>query len=204
MHVKSFSMKALSEIVAENLIALRKKVGLTQQELADRLAYSDKTVSKWELGKAIPSVDVLKELADFYGVTVDYLITENDAPIQTFVSKQEQIQKYNHIIVLALVATIIYLVATVIFVWTLFSERFTPWWQVFVWGTAVVAFAEAAIMRRWFKSHKWVWLGFASAFVWTICASFYLQFISQNIWYVFLIGVPVEILLVFLSMMRKG
>ncbi|MCR5333190.1 MAG: helix-turn-helix domain-containing protein, partial [Bacilli bacterium] len=47
-------MKALSEIVAENLAALRKKVGLTQQELADRLAYSDKTVSKWELGRAIP------------------------------------------------------------------------------------------------------------------------------------------------------
>ncbi|MCR5332675.1 MAG: helix-turn-helix domain-containing protein, partial [Bacilli bacterium] len=195
--------KALSEIVAENLAALRKKVGLTQQELADRLAYSDKTVSKWELGRAIPSVDVLKELADFYGVTVDYLITEN-ADINVNVdNRKEKIQKYNHIIVLSLVATIIYLIATITFVWTLFREKFAPWWQVFIWATAVASFAIAAIMRRWFKGNRIAWLILASVFVWSLLAAFYCQFIDQNIWYIFIIGAPVEILLGFLTMMRK-
>ena len=70
-------MKPLNEIVAQNLVELRKKSGLTQQQLAENFSYSDKTVSKWELGYAIPSVEVLKSLADYYGVNVDYFLVEH-------------------------------------------------------------------------------------------------------------------------------
>ena len=196
-------MKALSEIVAENLIALRKKAGLTQQDLADQLAYSDKTVSKWELGKAIPSVDVLKELADFYGVTVDYLISENGnvAKIDPKIVKKEQ---GNRIIVLFLIATIVYLIATVIFVWTIMMKNMQPLWQIFVWATSLTALISAEIIRRRMRDKKIAWLVLASVFVWTLIAAFYLQFLEQNVWYIFIVGVPIQILLIFLMIMRKG
>lgn len=196
-------MKALSEIVAENLIALRKKAGLTQQDLADQLAYSDKTVSKWELGKAIPSVDVLKELADFYGVTVDYLISENDQPIKVD-SKKSTKEENNRIIVLFLISTIVYLIATVVFVWTIMMPNMSPLWQTFVWGTALDALIVANILRIKWRAKKIAWLVFSSIFVWSLLAAFYLQFLQYNIWYIFIIGAPIEILLVFLMIMRKG
>ena len=196
-------MKALSEIVAENLIALRKKAGLTQQDLADRLAYSDKTVSKWELGKAIPSVDVLKELADFYGVTVDYLISENDVQIKMDEDKVKK-ERNNRIIVLFLVATIVYLFATVVFVWTILMRNMEPMWQVFIWATAVAALIIADIIRRKMRDQKVAWLILSSIFVWAFLAGWYFQFLDQNIWYIFIVGAPVEILLVFLMIMRKG
>lgn len=196
-------MKALSEIVAENLIALRKKAGLTQQDLADQLAYSDKTVSKWELGKAIPSVDVLKELADFYGVTVDYLISENDVQIKMDEDKEKK-ERNNRIIVLFLIGTIIYLIATVVFVWTIMMKSMSPMWQVFIWATALAALVVADIVRRRMRTQKIAWLILSSIFVWSFIAGWYFQFLDQNIWYIFIVGAPIEILLVFLMIMRKG
>lgn len=196
-------MKALSEIVAENLIALRKKAGLTQQDLADQLAYSDKTVSKWELGKAIPSVDVLKELADFYGVTVDYLISENNTADKVDPKINKKVEG-NRIIVLFLVATIVYLIATVVFVWTIMMKNMKPLWQIFVWATSLTTLISAEIVRRRMRDKKISWLVLASVFVWTLIAAFYLQFLEQNVWYIFIVGVPIQILLVFLMMMRKG
>ena len=68
-------MKNLNEIIGENLTFLRKKAGFTQLELGEKFNYSDKTVSKWEQGSVLPSVDVLKEIADFYGVSVDYILS---------------------------------------------------------------------------------------------------------------------------------
>ena len=77
-------MEDLRKIIAENIVALRKSSSMTQIELAQRLDYSDKSVSKWERGESIPGVVVLKQIADIFGVTVDYLITDthvdNNAP----------------------------------------------------------------------------------------------------------------------------
>ena len=58
----------------ENLARLRKKAGLTQQQLADKLGFSNKTISKWETGETLPEITVLPKLAAVFAVTVDYLI----------------------------------------------------------------------------------------------------------------------------------
>ena len=64
--------------VAANLIRLRTAAGLTQSALGDKLNYSDKSVSKWERGDAAPDVFVMKQIADIYGVTVDYLLQPHE------------------------------------------------------------------------------------------------------------------------------
>lgn len=66
-------------IVAKNLTELRKSRGLTQSELAEKLKYSDKTVSKWETGDSLPDISVLAELAALYGISLDDLVHENAA-----------------------------------------------------------------------------------------------------------------------------
>lgn len=56
------------------LASLRKNAGMTQQDAADRLGVSNKTVSKWESGGGFPDITVLPALAELYGVTADDIL----------------------------------------------------------------------------------------------------------------------------------
>ena len=67
-------MDELKETISKNLIELRTQARLTQAQLADMLNYSDKAVSKWERGEAIPDIRVLIKLAEIYNINVDDII----------------------------------------------------------------------------------------------------------------------------------
>lgn len=73
------AMSDLKEIIAANLIRLRQEVGLTQAQLAEKLNYTDKAVSKWERGESIPDLRVLIQLAEIYNITVDDIVREKKA-----------------------------------------------------------------------------------------------------------------------------
>lgn len=60
----------------EFLRALRKAKGLTQEEVAEKLFVSPKTVSRWESGNSIPDINIIQSVAEFYGVTVDELLAD--------------------------------------------------------------------------------------------------------------------------------
>ena len=64
-------MEELKKIIAKNLVTYRKQAHLTQAELAEKVGYSDKNVSKWERAEGVPDVLVLHQLAELYGVTVN-------------------------------------------------------------------------------------------------------------------------------------
>lgn len=76
--------------LAEKLIYLRKKQGLTQLELAEKLDVSRQAVSRWEVGATIPSTDNLKILGDLYEVPVDYLLNEE---LESIAKKDEDAQE---------------------------------------------------------------------------------------------------------------
>ena len=60
----------------EKLFQCRKRCGLSQEELAERLGVSRQAVSKWELGTALPELDKLKLLAKTFGVSTDWLLDD--------------------------------------------------------------------------------------------------------------------------------
>lgn len=62
------------KVFGENLAKLRKKAKLTQQELAEQIGFSNKTVSKWENAETLPEITILPKLAAIFGVSVDYLL----------------------------------------------------------------------------------------------------------------------------------
>ena len=59
----------------EKLQELRKKRGLTQEELADALYVSRTAISKWESGRGYPNIDSLKEISNFFSVSIDDLLS---------------------------------------------------------------------------------------------------------------------------------
>ena len=69
--------KKTIEIVRQNLIDLRKQSKLTQVELADKIGYSAKTVSRWETGDVIPDIDTLEVLSNIYNISIKDLFDAN-------------------------------------------------------------------------------------------------------------------------------
>ena len=63
-------------IFADNLIALRKKEGWSQEELAQQLNVSRQSVSKWEGAQSVPDLDKIVQLSRIFGVSTDYLLKD--------------------------------------------------------------------------------------------------------------------------------
>lgn len=66
--------------LGEKISTLRKKAGLSQVDLADKFSVSRQAVSKWETGEAVPEIAKLVALAREFGVSVDYLVSDDAAP----------------------------------------------------------------------------------------------------------------------------
>ena len=116
-------MEDIKSIIAGNIVQLRRKSGMTQIELAEKLNYSDKAVSKWERGESVPDISVLKNIADLFGVTVDYLITAEHEEIceteQESLEDAEEVarkKKRKKVMIAGMSVLLVWLVAAVIFV----------------------------------------------------------------------------------------
>jgi transcriptional regulator with XRE-family HTH domain len=197
-------MDDLKPIIAKNIIELRKSVNWTQAELAQKLNYSDKAVSKWERAESIPDVAVLKEIAVLFNVTIDYLLEADHTKEDIFqvVSKHK---KRNRLIITLLSASLVFLIATLIFVfWELNSLKLSqPSWIAYVYALPIACIVLLVFNSIW---GKWK-TNFAiiSLLVWSILLAVYLSFPSQNIWLIFIIGIPGQIIILLWANFRlKG
>lgn len=192
-------MKDLRSIIAANIQNLRTESRLTQLELAEILNYSDKAISKWERAEAIPDITVLKRLADYFSVSVDYLLEqEHTAGLSEIALKK--LRKRNHIIISLVSVFGIFALATVIFSLLLLSEvSFVPW-LVFVYAGSAAAIVTLVFNCVW--GIKKLNLLIISVLVWFTLASIYLTLflcVGLNWWVIFVIGIPLQAILVILS-----
>ena len=109
----------LQKTIAKNIIELRHASNMTQSDLAEKLGYSDKSVSKWERAEGVPDVICLKNIADLFGVTVDYLLSD-DHCVHTIAPSAPptstlQPSGINHRVIAILAISSVWLLAGVIF-----------------------------------------------------------------------------------------
>lgn len=79
-------------VLSEKLYELRKKGGLSQEQLAEQLGVSRQAISKWESGKAIPESDTLISISKYFNVTLDYLMKEDGSAVSESVANTESDQ----------------------------------------------------------------------------------------------------------------
>ena len=77
----------------EKLHQLRKRKGLTQEELAEALFVSRTAISKWESGRGYPNIDSLKAIAKFFGITIDELLSGDEL---LTIAEEDTKQKERH------------------------------------------------------------------------------------------------------------
>lgn len=196
-------MENLEQIVAQNLTDLRKAQKWTQAELAEKLNYSDKSVSKWERGDALPDLKVLQQMADLFGVTLDFFVTENAASER---EKFEVPKSENgfRIGVELLAVCVVWLGAVTGFIFgTTYAEMRDPWLWL-IWAVPASAFVLSYFNLRW--KFRVCAIVFESILCWTLLAAVFLQLLHNhfNLWQVFLIGVPTQAAILLWAQIRKG
>lgn len=194
-------MDTLEEIVANNLTELRRNARLTQAELAEKINYSDKSVSKWERGEALPDLKVLMQLADLYGVTVDYFVTK-DAGKQKQEFDFPKSEKRYRIGVELFAACAVWIAATAVFCSTAIYS--TGYWMAFVWAVPLSMLVLALFSQRW--QFNVCVIVFRSIFCWTFLAAVFFQLLaySYNVWMIFLIGIPLQGAIILWSLIRHN
>jgi len=181
-------MENLKSIIAKNIVLLRTGAHLTQAELAERLNYSDKAVSKWERGESLPDITVIKTIADMFGVTVDWLLRENgEQPVPDSNKK-----KINRKMITLLAVCAVWFVAVLVFA-VMFFCGYGIQWLAFV--AAVPASFTALLVFCCVWGRKTLIMPIVSLLLWTFIAFVYLLLLTvfdQNFWALFLVGLPAQ------------
>lgn len=193
-------MKPIKNIIATNLVKLRLEKGYTQAELANMLNYTDKSVSKWENGDVTPPIDVLKALADIYGVSLDFLVEE--FPSENFDRHYHAKENnLNKIFITLFAVLFVWLVVTVLFVYNSILNLEKPW-LLFIVAVPFSMLVLLIFNSIWGKKKFTFFI--VSILIWTTLASTYLNYIEYTPWTIFLIGVPLQIAVILWSQLKTS
>lgn len=181
--------------IGANIAFFRKRAGLTQAALAQQLNYSDKAISKWERGDSIPDVLTMMQLASQFGITVNDLLTDVDAPPGTPSSLEEaadapEKRKADKNVILALCTTLVWFVALFFFV-VLRAFRIPFNWVPFVYAIPANAIVLLSLRSAW---HDYRWnKALISVIAWGGLASIHVTILAVLHWnlpLIYLLGIP--------------
>ncbi len=195
-------MKDLKQIIAENIIELRKRHKMTQAELAEELNYTDKAVSKWERGESIPDIQTLKELASKFGVTVDYILNENsDEEKEKYLMPEKT--KYNKLAITLLFVVMVWFVATLFYVYAvIYKFEYANLWVVFIFCIPASAVLLLIFNFKWGR-RKYAFI-INTVLNWSTLLSIFLASLSYvKMWPIFFVGIPLQIIIFLWSQIRK-
>lgn len=192
-------MNDLRKIIAKNLVELRKKNNFTQSDLAAMLKYSDKAISKWEIGESLPDVEVLYNICKIYNVSFEYILTEGN-----YDSKKDLVYKSNSLnkaIIALLSVTLVWFVVLFIYI-TLKILKQINIWPIFIWALPL-SFVLALIFNSIWGRPKLNYL-IISFMCWTFLCSVFVTFIPFHyfIWQVFLLGIPAQVAIILWSKLK--
>ena len=178
---------------------MRKIFGFTQLEIAEKLNYSDKAISKWERGESLPDVETLKKLADIYGVTVDFLLTEN-VDIKKNLNRRKLIAGQKTLISL-LAALLVWIIATVTFAvlcWCGVPTNAATFSFIVALPVSFIVFI--VFDSIWGK--PWLNLIFVSGLIWTIALCVFLTLRTDLAWLCFIVPIPLQLAVLFWFLLK--
>lgn len=191
----------LKRQIGANIASYRKRIGLTQVGLAERLNYSDKAVSKWERGESVPDVMTLVQLAEQFDISVNDLLVDPEAlpgnpnnleQAMTRVTEKTLKRKANKHIILWLSSLLVWFVA--LFLYVMVSSFDIPYsWLAFLYAIPANAIVLLSMRSAW---HDFRWnRAYISIIMWGFLLSFHITLLIMNfnMWKLYLLGVPGQI-----------
>lgn len=175
----------LIENLSNNLIYYRKVNNLTQLELAVKIDYSDKSISKWERGEGLPDLLVLSQLSKLYNITINDLIGNK--------KHYKPSSNKKHLLITIISAGLPWLIATIIFVLSkLIFKDFSKTWLVFIYTIPVSAIILIVFSTLW--GTKISIILSLSVLYWSVPLAIYLSSTTENMYLFFYIAIPIQII----------
>lgn len=181
-------MRDINLVIGTNIKELRKANKLTQYELAEKLNYSNKAISRWESGEVVPDVLTLNRLCEIFNIPLSQIFEENVTTKK--VRKNYKLQIGNKLAISLLAVLMVWFVATLFFVYFQTSYNQTLW-LLYVWAIPISCIVGIVFNSIWGK----VMFNYLLITIlnWTTLAGIYLSLLHLNLWLIFLIGVPIQI-----------
>lgn len=190
-------MDEVRNIVSANLVKIRKQRGLTQAELSEKINYSDNAISRWEKGEVLPSLETLQTLSGIYNLPMGWFLEEHaDENARLFNSKRKAL---HFAIMSSAIMAIWTLLALVIVLLHGYTGKYN--FLTFVWGAPITAQIVRLTVKQVFKNK--LFLLTSSVCLWTLLGAIYFYWFSLNMWPLFFVGMPLQIMLVFIDLSKK-
>lgn len=190
----SVTEQELKQRIAANLTKYRKRSGITQLQLAEKLSYSDKAVSKWERGESLPDIYVLYQMTQIFGITMDELLGDETQPVTISEPTSDQPQKRkNRKFITAMSVCLVWLVMSLIFVGLqLFDFSFFSPWLVYIYALPVSSIVLLVFSCIWWSRRLQAIS--VSGIIWFTALSLVLTFHMKNMAYIFIPAVVLQLL----------
>ena len=196
-------MEEIKSIVAKNITDLRLLNNMTQMELAEKLNYSDKTISKWERAESSPDISVLVEIADLFGVSLDYLVRAENIDDTVKENKQKEV-KYNRRVITYISESVAWIIAILAFIITsLITGEATFQWLYFAYALPIVLIIRLVFNSIWFNPrHNYLII---SALIWSVLATIHITFLyfKIDVSIIYLLGIAGQIVVILWSFIKK-
>ncbi len=192
-------MDEIKSAIAQNIIRLRRSHNMTQAELAEKLSYTDKAVSKWERGESIPDVLVLKQIADLFQIRIDDLLVMPDEhePLPTQTNAVPVVR--NRGFITGMCVLLVWLIATLLFVIFESATSFDTHWMAFVYAVPTTLTVWLIFNAVWFNKRRNFLI--VSLLMWSVLGALYLTlFLADiNMPLLFALGIPGQIIILMWS-----
>jgi transcriptional regulator with XRE-family HTH domain len=185
--------------ISVNISAMRNAAGLTQAQFAEKLNYTDKAISKWERGESVPDIAVLWQIADMFGVTVDWLISDHGESESTPDAEAVRAGQRNRLLISLLSSVGVWFIATIVFI-VMQSLGAEHVWMPFMWAVPATCIDLLVFNAIWGK-YKLNFL-VISLIIWTIIGATYITIANWSLWYIFLFGAPLQVATIFWSQIK--
>lgn len=199
-------MEDLKVVFAGNLINLRTRAGMTQAELAEKINYSDKSVSKWERAEALPDVSVVKAMAELFGVTVDYMLCSHEGwekpeEVKTNEKRRSGERRFSPGVVILVAILGIWTVALFVFVVFWMLGHVLP--IIFLAAVPATLITLLVLNSVWSEDRRYNMI-IVQGLILSIFLLVYFIFFKQNPWQLLLVLIPAELVVYFSFRIKKG
>ena len=183
----------LKKNFAARLAGNRRLAGLTQLELAEKLNYSDKSISKWERGEGLPDLYVVSQLADLFNITVNDLLA--DGPIR------RPLLTRNKLLTTLIAMALPWLTATLLFsVFGMVLPDF-PGWSFFVGAMPACAIVAIVFTALWWK--KPLLFASVSLLIWTLVTTVVVFVPIERTWRLYFVALVLQIVTILWFLRKK-
>ncbi|MBQ6430870.1 MAG: helix-turn-helix domain-containing protein [Oscillospiraceae bacterium] len=185
------SEDTLRQLIAENIAYYRRQNGDTQADLAEKLNYSDKSVSKWERGDGTPDIFILSRIADLYDISVQDLLRTKKVPKS----------HTRHVLINLLSIGLVWLTMTVLYCAAKILGVLPDWaWLLFIYAIPISAIVWEVFSALWWDLLLQAISG--SLIIWGVGLSLVLSIRLESVFLLLVICGVLQVLLILFFLLK--